>query len=138
MNDILSALTSPKVLQPEKEEEKEDLKEIRKETVRKAHEFIKDEVSKLDWEDVQQLVAGILRAMGYKTRVSPPGADRGKDVEASPDGLGLGAPHIIAEVKHREGSMGASQIRIFIGALRERHRGLRQHWRLYQRSKVRS
>ena len=27
--------------------------------------------------------------MGYKTRVSPPGADRGKDIVASTDGLGF-------------------------------------------------
>jgi restriction system protein len=47
------------------------------------------------------LVAGILRAMGYKTRISPPGSDRGKDVEASSDGLGLTDPRIIAEVKHK-------------------------------------
>lgn len=42
------------------------------------------------------MVAGILRAMGYKTRISPPGSDRGKDVEASPDGLGLTDMIIIA------------------------------------------
>lgn len=122
MNEILSALNAPKT--PELVEEKEQLDEIRQETVRKAHEFIKDDVSKLDWDDVQELVAGILRAMGFKTRVSPQGSDRGKDVEASPDGVGLSEPHIVAEVKHREGTTGASQIRSFIGGLRPRHKGL--------------
>ncbi len=122
MNEIIAALKAPKA--PELVEEKEQLDEIRQETVRKAHEFIKDEVSKLDWEDVQELVAGILRAMGFKTRVSPRGSDRGKDVEASPDGVGLSEPHIVAEVKHREGTIGASQVRSFIGGLRPRHKGL--------------
>lgn len=46
-------------------------------------ERIKDRVSELDWDDMQQLVAGILRAMGYKTQVSPAGSDRGKDIVAS-------------------------------------------------------
>ena len=49
----------------------------------KALEFIKDRVSQLDWEQMQELVAGILRAMGYKTRVSAVGPDRGKDIVAS-------------------------------------------------------
>lgn len=88
-------------------------------------EFIKDKISALDWEELQELVAGILRAMGYKTRISPRGSDRGKDVEASPDGLGLTDPHIIAEVKHREGgTMGSQELRSFIAGLRPRHKGL--------------
>ncbi len=63
--------------------------------------------------------------MGYKTRISPRGSDRGKDVEASPDGLGLTDSHIIVEVKHREGGTMRSQaLRSFIAALRPRHKGL--------------
>ncbi len=61
--------------------------------------------------------------MAYKTRISPPGSDRGKDVEASSDGLGLKDPHIIVEVKHTEGTM-CSQHLSFIAALRPRHKGL--------------
>jgi restriction system protein len=71
------------------------------------------------------LIAGILRAIGYKTRISPPGSDRGKDVEASSDGLGLTDLHIIVEVKHREGeTMGLQHLRSFIAALRPRDKGL--------------
>ena len=70
------------------------------------------------------MVAGILRAIGYKTRISPSGSDRGKDVEASSDGLGLTDQHIIVEVKHREGTMGSQHLRSFIAALRPRHKGL--------------
>jgi hypothetical protein len=48
--------------------------------------------------------------MGYKTRVSPPGADRGVDIFASPDGLGLEEPRIFVEVKHRlKSAMGARE-----------------------------
>lgn len=74
---------------------------------------------------MQQLVAAILRAMGYKTRVSPEGGDRGKDIIASPDGLGLSPPRIKVEVKHRPRTqMGASEVRGFIGGLRGDDRGL--------------
>ena len=52
-----------------------------------AFERIKDQINKLDWADMQELVAGILRAMNYKTQVSPPGSDLGRDILASPDGF---------------------------------------------------
>ena len=65
---------------------------------------------------MQELVAGILEAMGYRTSVSRPGPDRGYDVFASPDGLGLEEPRIFVEVKHRPNtSIGAQDIRSFIG-----------------------
>lgn len=101
-----------------------ELDSLKKDIESKAHEFIKDEVMKLSWEDMQILVAGILRSMGYKTRVSPKGSDRGKDVQASRDGLGLEEPRIIVEVKHRKGQTGTKDIRNFIGVLRSGHKGL--------------
>jgi restriction system protein len=78
-------------------------------------ERIKDMISGLEWQDMQELVAGILRAMGYKTQVSPPGADRGKDIVASPDGFGFENPRIVVEVKHRKVRMGSPDVRSFLG-----------------------
>jgi len=69
---------------------------------------------------MQELVAGLLRAMGYKTRVSPAGPDRGKDIVASPDGFGFESPRI----EHREGSMGAPDIRSFLGGRHPQDKGL--------------
>lgn len=89
-----------------------------------ALERMKDRVNELDWDDMQQLVAGILRAMGYKTQVSPPGADRGKDIVASPDGFGFEHPRIVVEVKHRKGQMGSPEIRSFLGGRHKDDRGL--------------
>lgn len=90
-----------------------------------AHEMIKDKLQLLSPEDMEELLAALLRAMGFQTRVSPKGPDRGVDVFASPDGLGLTQPRIKAEVKHRTRSpMGAQQIRSFLAALREGDRGL--------------
>lgn len=81
----------------------------------KAEQFVEDQIAKLDWSQVQELVAGILRAMNYKAKVSPPGPDRGVDVFASPDGLGLTEPRIFVEVKHRQGQTGPAQVRSFLG-----------------------
>lgn len=105
------------------EEEEAEVEEYGAEVVSQAGEFLKDQILKLSWDQMQELVAGLLRAMGYRASVSPTGPDRGKDIVASPDGLGLEEPRIYVEVKHRKGQMGASEIRAFAGGLR-RAKGL--------------
>lgn len=105
-------------------DDEEEYESIKENVEEQAREFIKDKVLSLDWEEMQELVAGILRGMGYKTRISPKGPDRGRDIIASPDGLGLEEPRIIVEVKHRSGSMGADKIRSFTGGLRTGDKGL--------------
>ena len=62
--------------------------------------------------------------MGYKTRVSPSGSDRGKDIVASRDGLGFEDPRIVVEVKHRNATMGSQEIRGFLGGRHESDKGL--------------
>jgi restriction system protein len=89
-----------------------------------AFERIKDLISALEWDEMQELVAGILRAMGYKTQVSPAGPDRGKDIIASPDGFGFEDPRIVVEVKHRKVKIGAPDIRSFVGGRHKNDRGL--------------
>jgi restriction system protein len=94
-------------------------------TAERSLELIKDLVLGLDEDEMEQLLASLLRAMGYKARVSPKGPDRGLDVFASPDGLGLQSPRIKAEVKHRSKStMGAQDIRNFIATLRQGDSGI--------------
>lgn len=46
-----------------------------------------------------QLIAAILRAQGYQTQVSPPGADRGIDILAGQGALGFGGPRLVVQVK---------------------------------------
>lgn len=62
--------------------------------------------------------------MGYRTQLTNPGADRGYDIFASPDGLGLQEPRIFVEVKHHTAPIGAPAIRSFLGARRPGERGL--------------
>ena len=80
--------------------------------------LIEDVVIALSWDEMQELVAGLLRALGYKTRVSVKGKDRGVDITASPDGLGLREPRIFVEVKHRGNPMGSQDVRAFMGGRR--------------------
>jgi len=89
-----------------------------------ALERIKDRLLALDWDQMQEMVAALLRALGYRTIVSPAGPDRGKDIIASRDGFGFEPPRIVVEVKHRRDTMGAPEIRAFLGGRHAEDRGL--------------
>jgi restriction system protein len=101
-----------------------DESDVLKEVQARSQEFIKDRLSKLSWDQMQELVAGLLRAMGYKTRISPAGPDRGRDIIASPDGFGFESPRIVVEVKHRKGQMGSNEVRSFLGGRHKDDKGL--------------
>jgi restriction system protein len=116
---VVSSTSSPP-LQEEVAEEENLLESYRTQSI----EIIKDRVNRLGWEEMQELVAGLLRAMGYQTRVSTAGPDRGVDIMASPDGFGFESPRIIVEVKHRDSSIGADQIRSFLGGRHKDDKGL--------------
>ncbi|MGD8310730.1 MAG: restriction endonuclease [Chromatiales bacterium] len=117
--------TPPPARTGESDEEETVIDELLKDIQVRALEFIKDPVNRLDWEEMQNLVAGLLQAMGYKTRVSPSGPDRGKDIVASPDGFGFESPRIVVEVKHRAGNqMGSHAVRSFLGGRHKDDKGL--------------
>ncbi|MCU0926983.1 MAG: restriction endonuclease [Hydrogenophaga sp.] len=121
---VNAAGTSKGTPEPSLIETPDAVDDLYKDVQSKGFEFIKDRVNALDWEEMQELVAGLLRAMGYKTRISPSGSDRGKDIVASPDGLGFEDPRIVVEVKHRGASMGSQEIRSFLGGRHDNDKGL--------------
>jgi restriction system protein len=122
--EIIKFLKGKKETVEDIESKEAELDTIKEDMIAKAREFIKDKILDLNWEEMQELVAGVLRGMGYKTTISPKGADRGRDIQASPDGLGLEEPRIIVEVKHRSGQMGRKEITSFTGGLRQGNKGL--------------
>jgi restriction system protein len=89
----------------------------REDAANRSHEFIKDRILKLSPDDMEALTAAVLRAMGYKARVSPKGRDRGRDVVASRDGLGFEPPRIVAQVKHTKAPTSGEDLRAFVGVL---------------------
>jgi restriction system protein len=121
---VAGASAPPSSAPPAAPTVEEQVDDLYKDLQARALEFIKDKLSQLDWDEMQDLVAGLLRAMGYKTKVSPSGSDRGKDIIASPDGLGFEDPRIVVEVKHRTAAMGSQEIRSFLGGRHDRDKGL--------------
>jgi restriction system protein len=84
-----------------------------------AQEEIEDWVSKLGPYDFQQLVAELLKAMGYFIgHIAPPGADGGIDIIAYKDPLGAAPPWMKIQVKHRESKATPKELRELIGLLK--------------------
>lgn len=124
MQELIEITENPTIPKEDPEIAEEMVSEIRYATAEDGIERIKDKVLSLSWDEMELLVAGLLRAMGYKTSMTRKGKDGGRDIIASPDGLGLETPCIVAEVKHRKGTMGAPDVRAFIGGLRSVESGL--------------
>lgn len=71
--------------------------------------------------DLEDVVADLLNAMGYKTKVSQRGGDRGKDIIAYKDEL---PPRIIVQVKSQDSDIAESTVQSLKGAMREGDYGL--------------
>jgi len=130
-SDISSALrgddkaSEKQSVEQVEEAESEAIEESREDTEERARELIKDKMLRLNDSQMEHLVAALFRGMGYKARVTPKGPDRGVDVFASPDGLGLQEPRIKSEVKHRPSTtIGSQDLRSFLGGLRPGDRGV--------------
>jgi len=105
-------------------EEEEEEPPFYNEVKAKADELIADLVSRLDAYEFQDLVAAVLRAMGFRAVSTPPGPDRGVDIVAHPDPFGFERPLIKVQVKHRKSSVSRPEIQAFLGALRPNDNGL--------------
>jgi restriction system protein len=96
------------------------LSEIALEDIRsKARESIEFFLRSKNPYEFQDLVAALLRAMGYHTPfVAPKGKDGGIDIIAYQDPLGLTSPRMKVQVKHRKDqNTGAPEIQQLRGTL---------------------
>lgn len=84
-----------------------------------ANQGIEGAIRALTPYEFQDLVAALLRGMGYHTPfVAPKGKDGGVDVIAYKDPLGTEAPAILCQVKHRPAAaIGIADVQRLIGAL---------------------
>jgi len=93
-------------------------------TLERAEEDSWDEVREvlrtMDPYVFQDLVAGLLRGMGYFVEwISPPGKDRGIDIVALSDPIGSQGPRIKVQVKRQGEKTSAPTLRAFYSVLHE-------------------
>lgn len=92
------------------------------EIVEATRDFILKELSKnLKGYDLEEFVADLLRAMGYRTTVSAHGGDSGIDITAYKDEL---PPRILVQVKSQDSDIKEATIQSLKGAMREGDYGL--------------
>ena len=83
-----------------------------------AHQDILDFLSRMPPYDFQDLVAGLLEGLGYHVGwVSPPGPDRGLDIVAHTDPLGVNGPRMKIQVKRRSDKIAVDEVRSFTAVL---------------------
>jgi restriction system protein len=105
------------------EEEFEDQEQLQKANLdhleEQAISGLKDYVAAKNPYDFQDMVAALLRAMGYYTPfIATRGRDGGLDIVAYQDPLGTKTPRIKVQVKHRpEASIAVTDIRSLTGLL---------------------
>ena len=86
----------------------------------KAIEGLKRQINYKNPYEFQELVAALLRGMGYYTPfVAPRGKDGGVDIIAYRDPLGTISPRIKVQIKHREASASVHEIRQLMGLLQK-------------------
>ncbi|MCH7575813.1 MAG: restriction endonuclease [Candidatus Marinimicrobia bacterium] len=66
-----------------------------------------------------RLIASILKAQGYNTALSPPGADGGVDIMAGKGTLGFSSPRLCVQVKSGGGQQPITEIRALTGVMKE-------------------
>jgi len=86
---------------------------------------IEDYLLSMNPFDFQELVAGLLRGMGYHVSwVSPPGPDKGVDIIAHKDPLGTELPRIKVQVKRRQDKVSVDEARSFMAVLGDQDIGI--------------
>lgn len=79
----------------------------------------------IDPYELQNLVAGLLEAMGYHVAwIAPPGKDGGVDIVAWNDPLGTVPPRIKVQVKRRKDNIRVEELRSFIAVVSEDEVGI--------------
>ncbi len=83
-----------------------------------ANDGLRNQINSLNPYEFQDLVGALLRAMGYHTPfIAPKGKDGGVDIIAYQDPLGVKAPRIKVQIKHRESSASVDEVRQLMGLL---------------------
>lgn len=90
-----------------------------------AWKEISEHLAKMPPYQFQDLVAALIRALGYHVAwTAPPGKDGGIDIIAWPDALGTKPPRIKVQVKRQQQTIAVDGLRSFMAMLRDDDVGL--------------
>jgi restriction system protein len=121
-DEFLSALDKSFVPHNVVSDEDEVVARTAEDIIESTKDYILKELSThLKGYELEGFVADLLRAMGYRTKISSHGGDSGIDIQAYKDEL---PPRILVQVKSSDGDIKESTIQSLKGAMREGDYGL--------------
>lgn len=121
-DEFLSALEKGFSAKNSASEDDDSIGATAEDIVESTRDFILKELSKnLKGYELENFIANLLDAMGYRTTVSPHGGDSGIDITAYKDEL---PPRILVQVKSGDGDIRETTIQSLKGAMREGDYGL--------------
>lgn len=124
MEEFVSALEKDfkKHMNTGNDEEDDTVAATAEEILESTRDFILKELSRrLKGYDLEEFVANLLNAMGYRTTVSKHGGDNGIDIIAYKDEL---PPRILVQVKSGDGAINEAIIHSLKGTMKEGDYGL--------------
>jgi len=121
-DEFLSALEKEFIPKISEEDDDETVAKTAEEIIESTKDFVLKELERhYKGYGMEEFIADLLRAMGYRTEVSPKGGDRGIDIKAYKDEL---PPRIIVQVKSQNSDINESMIQSLKGTMREGDYGL--------------
>jgi len=120
VNKILALV--PLVPEATGESTEAEIEDIAEDDAVNLEETARDEIlkfiqSEFKGHGLANLVASVLRAQGYKTKVSPPGPDGGVDILAGSGSLGFDQPRLCVQVKSGSGTEGQKTFNELLGVM---------------------
>ena len=123
-DEFLEALNAKKVnsVFQTADREEETIAATADDIIENTKDYILKELSKnLKGYDMEDFIADLLNAMGYRTEQSPHGGDHGIDIKAYKDEL---PPRILVQVKSQDSDIKEETVRSLRGAMRDGDYGL--------------
>lgn len=123
-DEFIAALEGKEIVDVAKEDV-ESVGFVADDIEQQSRDFILKQISqKLKGHGFAEFVGHILDLMGYKVKVSEPGSDRGIDIIAYKDDLGVEPPVIIVQVKSSDRESNEAEVSQLYGKVAEKDFGL--------------
>jgi restriction system protein len=125
VDEFAAALEGKASIAPTVPEEDETISIVADDIEQQSRDFVLKQIhQRLKGHGLAEFVGHLLNLMGYKTKVSEPGPDRGIDIVAHKDDLGVTPPTIIVQVKSGEGDVNEATVSELSGKVSEKDFGL--------------
>jgi restriction system protein len=116
-----AALEGKAFTAPSPQQEDEAISLVADDIEQQSRDFVLKQIhQRLKGHGLAEFVGHLLNLMGYQTKVSEPGPDRGIDIVAHKDDLGVAPPTIIVQVKSGEGDVNEGAVSELYGKVSEK------------------